>query len=188
MTDFAERAPTPDELKQCFDLEQSMTPDVPEWEEQGFFLPGVTFATYEDLAQTGYARIVGADARVESYILAAPPGHAVLQRLLASSDKMIWFDPDHGLAPDNAYWIAKIATALDARRKGQAAALYDACFEAFPGATGLTATAVSPKRNQVSEGFHRALGFRPCGLFLSGHRPGLGDVVNIVWQRPPASQ
>lgn len=182
------RAPSLDELKQCFQLEQTLTPDAPEAERQGFFLPGVQFETYQNLFSSGYIRVIVENASVHSFILVAPPSHAIVHRLLNERQKLLWFDPDYpAQVGASAYWIAKIATTPSARRRGHAAALYRQCFTAFSHVSALTATAVSPKRNHASEDFHRALGFRPVGLFLSGHRPDFGEVVNLVWERRATS-
>jgi GNAT superfamily N-acetyltransferase len=173
------RIPTLNELESCFKLELHYSSDSPTAAQDGFFLPQTDFSLYEGLYKDGYIRVTD---DMSGFIMAVPPGHAVIKRLLANADSMILFD-DIKLDPDHTAWVAKIATRQESRRKGCAKALYDQMFQDFAGNIIMTATALSPLRNKASEDFHRSLEMKACGVFLGGKKGNLENVVNTVWIR-----
>lgn len=173
-------------LKDCFALENSLSADAEKAEEEGFFLPGASLAVYEELYDTCYIKAVSEHSKLAGFVIAVPPGHLILQRLLSNHGSLIWFNSETPVpSHESSCWIAKIAVKKELRRKGCASLLYNDVFSRFKDATILTATAVSPLRNHASENFHRAIGFQGCGLFLSGSRGELTNIVNILWSRTP---
>ena len=176
--------PSFSELNFCFELEKSFSIEKNESNNSGFFLPGASFKVYEDLHVSGYLKVISDGSNLIGFVLVVPPSHQILKRLLINNESLIWFDSE-ALFPkiDKCYWIAKIATLPEYMRKGYAKALYEDVFQHFSGLTALTATAVSPMRNHASENFHRNLGLNACGLFLSGDRGSLSNIVNILWKK-----
>lgn len=172
------------ELNFCYELEKSFSFEAKDANEKGFFLPEASLNVYEDLHDTGYIRVLSEDSTLIGFVMVVPPKHEILSRLLINNESLIWFDAET-LYPNinNCYWIAKVAVQVEFMRRGFAKALYEAVFENFDGLTALTATAVSPLRNHASENFHHALGLKACGLFLSGNRGSLSNVVNILWRK-----
>ncbi|KAI9129463.1 GNAT family N-acetyltransferase [Acaryochloris sp. CCMEE 5410] len=176
--------PSFEELNFCYELEKSFSSNSEDANEKGFFLPGASFKVYEDLHDTGYIKVLSQGSNLVGFVMVVPPKHQILSRLLINNESLIWFDSEQ-LYPnvDNCYWIAKIAVKAEFMRFGYAKALYEDVFENFDGLTALTATAVSPLRNHASENFHRALGLKACGLFLSGTKGELTNIVNILWRK-----
>lgn len=167
-----------DDLKSCFDLERFYDVRADRPEEQGFFLPGVQESLYQDMYETGLILVIKDSAGVRSFAMVLPPGHRLINNLFADPKSMLLFADQK---PDQLFWIAKIATRPDCRRQGHAADLYRHILNQFAGIPGMTATALGPVRNRVSEGFHRALGFEPCGVFLGGTKGHLENTVSTVW-------
>ncbi|MGR3279382.1 GNAT family N-acetyltransferase [Acaryochloris marina NIES-2412] len=176
--------PSFSELEFCFELEKSLSIESSEAKRIGFFLPGASFKVYKDLHTSGYLRVISDGTNLFGFVMVVPPNHKILKRLLINNESLIWFDSE-AIFPDidKCYWIAKIATQPKYMRKGYAKLLYEEVFEHFSGLTALTATAVSPLRNHASENFHRGLGLNACGLFLSGDRGNLSNIVNILWKK-----
>lgn len=172
-----------EELQFCFDLEVSLSPDNEQASENGFFLPGASFKVYEDLAETGFIRVISENGKPIGFVMVVPPGHAIMSRLLINNESLIWFDKESTFpSVDNCYWIAKVAVLKDFKRQGYGKILYENAMNHFEGLTALTATALSPIRNQASENFHRAMNLNACGVFLSGNRGNLSNIVNILWK------
>jgi GNAT superfamily N-acetyltransferase len=175
--------PSRELLQECMEIELHYAADSDRAAKDGFFLPGVTAAVYEDLFSTGYVRAIASDSGgVGAFIVVVPPGHSIIRRLLNNNESLVLFDRPGAVSEERAIWIAKIATSPGSRRQGLATALYRQVFSDFAGFETLTATAVSPLRNRVSEAFHRSVGMQACGIFLAGKREYLDNVVNIVWK------
>ncbi len=178
--------PSFEELQSCFDLEVSLSHDVEDASEKGFFLPGTSFKLYEDLLGSGYIRILTEGDEALGFVMVVPPGHPIITRLLINNESIIWFEDESEYpSPENCFWIAKIAVIENSKRQGYGRTLYNHVFDNFKGLTALTATAVSPIRNHPSERFHMAMGLKACGLFLSGTRGDLENIVNILWTHKP---
>ena len=176
--------PSPDELRQCFELELDYAHDSKEWSDHGFFLPGTKFEVYEQILREGYVRATRSrDGAIASFVLAVPPGHTIVERLVLNNEAMILLGEEHELHSASTAWVAKIATRRSAKRQGLAAELYRSLFKEFSGSAVVTATALSPLRNIPSEQFHRAMGMRAIGVFLSGTKGPLQNTVNIVWRK-----
>lgn len=176
--------PSFEELNFCYELEKSFSFYSKDASEKGFFLPGASLKVYENLHDTGYIRVLSEGSTLIGFVMVVPPKHQILSRLLINNESLIWFNSEK-LYPDvdNCYWIAKIAVKTEFMRCGFAKSLYEDVFTKFEGLTALTATAVSPIRNHASENFHRNLGLNACGLFLSGDRGDLSNIVNILWKK-----
>jgi len=165
-------------------MEVGFSHDAVDRVEQGFFLPGTKFEVYEQLHREGYIRVIrSGDGSIASYVLAVPPGHSIVERLVLNNEAMIVLCEEHELHPASTAWVAKIATRKSAKRMGLAAELYRELFKEFSGSAIVTATALSPLRNLPSEQFHRAMGMRAVGVFLSGDKGPLRSTVNIVWKK-----
>ncbi|MFO1228255.1 hypothetical protein [Roseateles sp.] len=176
--------PSPEQITECFKIEQSLGFDAPDADTAGFFLPGATEALYQDLYKTGYTRVILDDAgRVSSYVVVVPPGHSIVERSLANNPAMLLCGDTPSPDPKHSIWIAKVASQPAARRSGQARALYAQVFADFAGCTAFTTTALSPKRNPASEGFHAAMGMQRAGVFLSPPRGEVKHIVNLLWRK-----
>lgn len=172
-----------EELQFCFDLEVSLSPDNEKASENGFFLPGASFKVYEDLSETGFIRVVSDQSKPIGFVMVVPPGHSIMSRLLVNNESLIWFGDESAFPSVNdCYWIAKVAVRDDYKRQGYGKLLYENVMSHFEGLTALTATALSPIRNHASENFHRVMNLNACGVFLSGNRGNLSNIVNILWK------
>ncbi|HRQ60876.1 MAG TPA: N-acetyltransferase [Alphaproteobacteria bacterium] len=175
--------PSAEQLADCYALELSYGFENPSAEAEGFFLPGTVYSLYETIALNGYIREIRRDGALAAYVLALPPGDARVSGLLNHVGMTVDPQLKQMIVPDKTLWIAKIATTPAFKRQGMATALYRKVFDDFPGATILTATALSPKRNIVSEDFHKAMDFKKCGTY-AGTRADTGETtMNTVWIR-----
>jgi hypothetical protein len=176
--------PSPEHVAQCFALEESLSFSAPDADEFGFFLPGATLDLYQDLFKTGYIRVIlDPKGMVRSYVVAVPPGHSIINKMLTENPSMILCSEDFKLNPNTSVWIAKVATSKDSRRMGFARRLYAELFREFSGCTALTTTALAPKRNFLSEGLHASVGMHRAGVYLSPPRGEIAGIVNLLWQK-----
>lgn len=171
--------PTASQLKECYALEMSYPAKSSAAEKSGFFLPGTQFSLYEELLETGYIRCIADKENVASCIVAAPPGHPIVLRML--DNKALALDGHLKPNPSASVWIAKIMSGSRYKRQGYSAALYQLLFKDFPNVTFWTATALSPLRNVPSEEFQISQGLKTCGTFLSGKKGNIDNVVSQVW-------
>lgn len=174
--------PSLEELSLCFALEEQYSFHSPNAAQDGFFLPGSQFSLYEQLYETGYIRsAVHSSGELAAFILAVPPRHSILQNLLSNPD---FFQLDNQRFPDaaNTVWVAKVASAPQFKRSGLARKLYQHLFLDFPSKDILTATALLPVQNTVSEQFHASLGMNKIGTYTGTLKGTDQKTINTVWK------
>lgn len=178
-----EEVHTLDELRECFELEQTYHEQSPAADSRGFFLPGTLFSLYESLWATGHIRQIRDESgTLCAALIAVPPGHEIVTRLFAAPGMNLpTSSKSNPLTPERSVWIAKIMTHPDWTRQGLARQLYEDLFDKFSNYTFVTATALSPRRNTVSEAFHARIGFLQAGFF-HGKKSGTDeDTINTLW-------
>ncbi len=178
--------PSEKQLEECFKLEKSYFFHHENSESQGFFLPGSSFELYKDIASSGYVRCIEDEqGNVASFILALSPGHKIISNLLQNRDRTIIINNELSsrIDPMKSVWIAKIATDNHYRRKGLANSLFKSLLGFYTDTSIFTATALTPKRNYISEKFHHTIGMKPCGVYLGTTIESIENPVSLIWHR-----
>ena len=159
--------PTEEEALKCFELEQAMQSYSGEGLKNGFFIPGATKDEYLSFRESAFFRIFKLRGELAGFLIALPPGHARLQKLLSLRDKFELTDLALLGTPD-LVWIAKVAASLTHRRQGVASKLYEHLFREFSASAFMTATLLTPFHNIPSQALQEAHGFANVGHLLMG--------------------
>ena len=176
--------PSPEQITECFKIEQSLGFDAPDADTAGFFLPGATEALYQDLYKTGYTRVILDDAgRVSSYVVVVPPGHSIVERSLANNPAMLLCGDTRVPTPSTRSGSPRSHRSLLHVAPGKPGR----CMR--PGLCRLC-RAAPPSRRRPSRqsatrlrGLSRRHGHAAGGRVLSPPRGEVKHIVNLLWRK-----
>ncbi len=175
--------PEPQDVRLCFQMETRFSPDQENSTSKGFFISGTSLKDYEDFADSALFYQIKEKGVPVAYVIALPPEHPRLARLLEA--KQLFSLQDPSVLDGEFFWIAKVAVEETHRGKGLARRLYEQLFRENPDASFMTASLLEPLRNEASLGFHEALGFEKIGTLQHKSRGDLGDCVSQIFFRQP---